>query len=129
MLPPSLPQVVVPIPSLLAFPFISENATATYVSVSFALAFAVRYRSRTKRDAGRGGETPFLAFASPATDEEFRTGGTYYPIKEGHACSLSMINLIGATYLYFTEIDREPYCFACPFYIYQWGFSRPFPVI
>ena len=34
MLPPSLPQVVVPIPSLLAFPFISENATATYVSVS-----------------------------------------------------------------------------------------------
>ena len=55
MLPPSLPQVVVPIPSLLAFPFISENATATYVSVSFALAFAVGYRSRTKRDAGRGG--------------------------------------------------------------------------
>jgi hypothetical protein len=82
MLPPSLPQVVVPIPSLLAFPFISENATATYVSVSFALAFAVGYRSRTKRDAGRGGETPFLAFV-PATGEEFSTGGTYYPIKEG----------------------------------------------
>lgn len=39
MSPPSLPQVVVPIPSLLAFPFISENATATVASVSFALAF------------------------------------------------------------------------------------------
>lgn len=46
--------------------------------------------------------------------EEFLTGGTYYPIKEGHACSLSMINLIGATYLYFTEIDREPYLYLLP---------------
>lgn len=27
-----------PIPSLLAFPFISSNASATYVSVSFSLA-------------------------------------------------------------------------------------------
>ncbi|KAL6956247.1 hypothetical protein U1Q18_041288 [Sarracenia purpurea var. burkii] len=26
---------------------------------------------RTRRNPGRGGETPFLAFASPATDEEF----------------------------------------------------------